>query len=149
MLFPPPDYLHNWGIEPRSPKSLRSEPPGKPKNTGMSSLPFSRGSFWPRNQTRVPCIAGRFFTSWATREAQCYSLWGHKDSDMTEWLNNNKVSPGNSSAVKAESQYTKSKVYVNSPFSNSSGIALSGMLGRIPCILMKYKNLYGLLWWLR
>ena len=30
---------------------------------------FSRGSFWPRNQTGVSCIAGRFFTSWATREA--------------------------------------------------------------------------------
>ena len=33
------------------------------------SYPFSRGSSWPRSQTRVFCIAGRFFTSWATREA--------------------------------------------------------------------------------
>ena len=31
--------------------------------------PFSRGSFWPRYQTRVSCIAGEFFTRWATREA--------------------------------------------------------------------------------
>ena len=31
--------------------------------------PFSRGSSWPRNWTRVCCIAGGFFTSWATREA--------------------------------------------------------------------------------
>ena len=31
---------------------------------------FSRGSSWPRNQTRISCIAGRFFISWATREAQ-------------------------------------------------------------------------------
>ena len=31
--------------------------------------PFSRWSSWPRNQTRLSCIAGRFFTSWATREA--------------------------------------------------------------------------------
>ena len=30
---------------------------------------FSRGSSWPRNQTRVFCIAGRFFTNWAMRKA--------------------------------------------------------------------------------
>ena len=33
------------------------------------AIPFSRGSFWPRDQTQVPCIAGKFFTIWATREA--------------------------------------------------------------------------------
>ena len=31
--------------------------------------PFSRLSFWPRNWTRVSCIADRFFTHWGTREA--------------------------------------------------------------------------------
>ena len=31
--------------------------------------PFSSGSSWPGNLTRVSCIAGRFCTSWATREA--------------------------------------------------------------------------------
>ena len=33
---------------------------------------FSRGSSQPRNRTQVPHIAGGFFTSWATREAQEY-----------------------------------------------------------------------------
>ena len=33
------------------------------------AISFSRGSSWPRNQTRVSCIAGRRFTIWATREA--------------------------------------------------------------------------------
>ena len=33
------------------------------------AFPFSRGFSWPRNQTRVSCIAGRFFTSWTVREA--------------------------------------------------------------------------------
>ena len=33
------------------------------------AIPFSRGSSWPRNWTRVSCIAGRSFTIWATREA--------------------------------------------------------------------------------
>ena len=32
------------------------------------AIPFSRGSSWPRVQTRVSCIAGRSFTVWATRE---------------------------------------------------------------------------------
>ena len=35
-------------------------------------FPFSRGSSQPRDQTQVSCIAGGFFTSWATREAQKY-----------------------------------------------------------------------------
>ena len=33
------------------------------------AYPFSRGSSWPRNRTGVSCIAGKFFTNWATREA--------------------------------------------------------------------------------
>ena len=33
------------------------------------AMPSSRGSSWPRNQTRVSCTADIFFTSWATREA--------------------------------------------------------------------------------
>ena len=33
------------------------------------AIPFSRGSSWPWDWTRVFCIAGRFFTTWAIREA--------------------------------------------------------------------------------
>ena len=36
------------------------------------AFPFSRGSSQTRNRTQVSCIAGGFFTSWATREAQEY-----------------------------------------------------------------------------
>ena len=32
------------------------------------AISFSRGSSWPRDRTQVSCIAGRFFTVWATRE---------------------------------------------------------------------------------
>ena len=35
------------------------------------AISFSRGSSRPRNRTWVSCIAGRCFTLWATREAQC------------------------------------------------------------------------------
>ena len=38
------------------------------------AIPFSRGSSWPRDWTRVSCIAGRFFTVWATREGLHQSL---------------------------------------------------------------------------
>jgi len=59
-------YFPNPGTDSRSPTlqadSSLSESPGKPKNTGV-------GSSRPRNQTGVSCIAGEFFTSWATREA--------------------------------------------------------------------------------
>ena len=36
------------------------------------AFPFAGGSYQPRDRTQVSCIAGRFFTSWATREAQEY-----------------------------------------------------------------------------
>ena len=36
------------------------------------AFPFSRGSSQPRNQIQISRIAGRFFTSWAVREAQEY-----------------------------------------------------------------------------
>ena len=35
------------------------------------AIPFSRGSFLPRDWTWVSCTAGRFFTIWAPREALC------------------------------------------------------------------------------
>ena len=34
-----------------------------------AAFPFSRGSSQPRDRTQVYLIEGRFFTSWATREA--------------------------------------------------------------------------------
>ena len=33
------------------------------------AIPFFRGSSWSRDQTQISCIAGKFFTIWATREA--------------------------------------------------------------------------------
>ena len=42
------------------------------------AYPFSRGSFWPRNWAWVSCIAGGFFTNWATREAFSNGTQGYK-----------------------------------------------------------------------
>ena len=37
---------------------------------------FSSGSSWPKDQTQVLCIAGRFFTVWATWQALTLGLIG-------------------------------------------------------------------------
>ena len=34
------------------------------------AFPFSRGSSQPRNQNQISHTAGRFFTSWTTKEVQ-------------------------------------------------------------------------------
>ena len=42
---------------------------GSPRILEWVAYPFSRRSFWSRNQTSVSCIASRFFTNWVIREA--------------------------------------------------------------------------------
>ena len=41
---------------------------GSPRILVWVACPFSSRSSQPRNRTKVSCITGRFFTSWATRE---------------------------------------------------------------------------------
>ena len=51
------------------------------------AFPFSRRSSQPMDWTQVACIAGRFFTSWASREAQLIS--GEVPiSSTVQWLYN-------------------------------------------------------------
>ena len=45
------------------------------------AIPFSRGSSRPRDQTQGSCIAGRFFTFRATREALCFLILRYKESN--------------------------------------------------------------------
>ena len=60
----PPEDLTNPGIKPRSPHCrwilylLRHQ--GSPWILEWAACPFSRGSFWVSNQTRVSCISGKF-----------------------------------------------------------------------------------------
>ena len=69
-----PTQGSNPGL-PHCRQVLGAEPQGKPRNTGVGSLSFSRGPSWPRNWCGVFCIAGGFFTSWALREAQLPSAY--------------------------------------------------------------------------
>jgi len=59
-LFDPKDYIVHVILQARILECV--------------AFPFSSESSWPRNQTRVSWIAGRFFISWATREF--FQLYG-------------------------------------------------------------------------
>ena len=62
------------------------------------AIHFSRGSSQPRDQTRVSCIAGRFFTIWTTRDAPINSnrqipdlkiqSAGNRKNHHHKWKNN-------------------------------------------------------------
>ena len=58
-----PGFQHCWWIL----HQLSHQ--GSPRIVEWVASPFSSRSSRPRNHTGVSCIAGRFFTSWATREA--------------------------------------------------------------------------------
>ena len=47
---------------------------GSPRILGWVAYPFSRGSSRSRNRTGVSCIAGGFFTNWATRKALEFNM---------------------------------------------------------------------------
>ena len=64
----------NWGLPHCRWILYQLSQQGSPRILEWVAYPFSRGSFWPRNRTRVSYIAGRFFTSCATREAHEVSI---------------------------------------------------------------------------
>ena len=74
-------YLSYWPVCPlllfflHLTGSVSCSPPGSSVHGILQArilewvaMSFSRGYSWPRDWTWVPCIAGRFFTVWATRE---------------------------------------------------------------------------------
>ena len=72
--FPSPGDLPNPGLPHCRRILYQLSHQGSPRILEWVAYPFSSRSSWPRNQTRVCCVAGRFFTSWATREAP-YLTW--------------------------------------------------------------------------
>ena len=49
------------------------------------AISFSRGSSLPKNQTQVSCIAGRFFTDWAMREAPSIMVFSNESVLHIRW----------------------------------------------------------------
>ena len=67
--------LKLWQVKPTA-GAMDCSPPGSSVHGILQArvlesvaISFSRGSSWPRDQTQVSCVAGRFFTIWAAREA--------------------------------------------------------------------------------
>ena len=54
------------------------------------TIPFSRGSSWPRDQNRVSCTAGTFFTIWATGKSKVLlnNPWNCHSSNLSIFLLN-------------------------------------------------------------
>ena len=56
------------------------------------AISFSRGSSWSRDWTHISCIAGRFFTVWATREVpSVFRYYKHsfvREETEAYWLPN-------------------------------------------------------------
>ena len=57
-----------WGLMDCSPSGSSVHGILQARILEWVAVPFSRGSFRPRDQTQVSFIAGRFFTIWATRD---------------------------------------------------------------------------------
>ena len=64
-----------WTVAHQAPLSMRIL---QARILEWVAILFSRESSWPREWTWVPCIAGRFFTVWATREALIGRLYANK-----------------------------------------------------------------------
>ena len=81
--FPSPGHLPSPGMQPRSHTlqwTLHQLSQGSPGILEWVACPSSSRSSWPRNRTGVPCIAGGFFTNWATRQQETRKSKSHKDS---------------------------------------------------------------------
>ena len=66
------------------------------------AISFSRGSSQPRDRNQVSCIAGRFFTDWATREALRLWLISRSASSRGSWVPVLEVSRNTWSGVYSE-----------------------------------------------
>ena len=71
----------SWTIAHQAPLSMRIL---QARILEWVSMPFSRGSSQPWDQTQVSCNASRFFTIWAIREA--HSQLGIKPRLPTLWV---------------------------------------------------------------
>ena len=77
-------------------------------NTGVGCHDLLRGSYRPRDQTPISCIAGGFFTAWAIWEAL-------KTQTLTHKLPKTPKGPSSGEDVKVKLQASLGKSTMNSP----------------------------------
>ena len=99
-------FFTRWATKEAKPKKVKvlvaqalcnlmdCSPPGslvhgilQPRTLESVAIPSSRGSSQSRDQTQISCIAGRFFTAWATlrKSINCYQdirLWPLKGAHL-------------------------------------------------------------------
>ena len=73
------------------------------------AIPFCKGSSQPRDWTWVSCIAGRFFTVWATREAPLVFFPGefHGQKNLVSYIVHGSQRVGNNWATNLSPRYLK------------------------------------------
>ena len=71
-----------WTLARQAPLSMKFS---RPEYWNVAYL-FSRGSSWPRNRTRVSCMAGGCFTGWATWETHKFKNKIRKFLPKTIWI---------------------------------------------------------------
>ena len=97
----------------RTQVSRSSEPPAKPKNTGVGSLSLLQRLFPTRNGNGVSCIAGGFFTSWVTRDARRKATPRLSPSNEKFYSSNNPTSSDWKEIEEEPRDYKRVKRYLN------------------------------------
>ena len=87
---PPPGGIPNPGIKSGLPHCrwilYHLSHQGSPRILQWVAYSFSSGTSQPRNQTGVSCVAGEFFTNWATREAHWFHTCGQQQEKGNVWI---------------------------------------------------------------
>ena len=91
--------LHVWSLQSRptlcGPMGAASlcSPPGSSIHGILQvrmlewvAMPSSRGSFWPRDQTCITCIAGGFFTTELPGKLHFLLSWSKCEDNMWSWF---------------------------------------------------------------
>ena len=78
------------------------------------TIPFSRGSSWPGDWTLFSCIAGRFFTVWAAREAQNIHSVQFSSVQFSSSVVSNSLRPHESQHARPPCPSPTPRVYSNS-----------------------------------
>ena len=76
------------------------------QNIGVGSCSLLQGIFQPRDWTQVSCIAGGFFTSWATKDAILKQNGSHTRSKMLKKHKNLKTTVQNFSKMLKTNKHT-------------------------------------------
>ena len=76
------DYMAPWTVAFQASLSMRNLQAGILE---WVATPSSRGSSQPRDWAQVSCIAGGFFTIWATREVQYICIVKQHIHDTNKW----------------------------------------------------------------